>query len=34
MIKELGNVLQVMLGGVVLAIITFSYLHALEALGI
>ena len=34
MIKELGNVLQIMLGGVVLAIITFTYLHALEALGI
>ena len=34
MIKELGNVLQIMLGGVVLAIITFAYLHALEALGI
>jgi hypothetical protein len=32
--EYLGNVLQIMLGGVVLAIITFAYLHALEALGI
>jgi hypothetical protein len=34
MIKELGNVLQIVLGGFVLAIITFAYLHVLEALGI
>jgi hypothetical protein len=34
MIKELGNVLQIVLGGFVLAIITFAYLHTLEALGI
>jgi hypothetical protein len=34
MIKELGNVLQIVLGGFILAIITFAYLHTLEALGI
>jgi len=34
MIKELGNVLQIMLGGFILAVITFVYLHTLEALGI
>lgn len=32
--KDIGNVLQIMLGGFVLAIITFAYLHTLEALGI
>ena len=32
--EYLGNVLQIMLGGVVLDIITFAYLHALEAVGI
>ena len=34
MIKELGNVLRIVLGGFVLAVITFAYLHTLEALGI
>ena len=32
--EYLGNVLQIMLGGFILAVITFVYLHALEALGI
>jgi hypothetical protein len=32
--EYLVNVLQIMLGGFILAIITFAYLHILEALGI
>ena len=32
--RDIVNVLQIMLVGVVLAIITFAYLHALEVLGI
>jgi hypothetical protein len=32
--KDIGNILQIMLGGFVLAVITFTYLHVLEALGI
>ena len=32
--EYLVNVLQIMLGGFILALITFTYLHILEALGI